>query len=209
MLMHAQDPIILGTGEVVTFHGKYVTITDPEDGSDDGGNLTRADLTRLLTANHELAHALAAVSVGCTIHDMRITSKTGRAYRDGSLKGQLGHIQAPHLHTPEEAFTLLAGWAWEIRYGIPCRSAPDYEVAKDLLTHSETVRLYGDRWEEIKAKAGDFVERHREFIMDYAIELAEDIAREDGKLGKKPLRELNNRLRQYLGPEVRRRLSVQ
>lgn len=207
MLMHAQDPITLGNGEVVSFNGQHVLIINPEDGFNDGGALTRADLTRLMTANHELAHALAAVSVGCHIHDLRITSITGRTYRDGVFgSGHLGHVQAVHTHTPEDAFILLAGWAWETRYGIPRRAKPDYEAAKRKLTCPDTVKLYGDRWEEIQTRAGAFVERHKDFIADYAVELTMVIANDQGKLGKKALRGVNDDLRGYLGSEIRRRL---
>ena len=205
MLMHSQDPITLGDGEVVSFNGKYVLITTPE-GDTDTGTLTRADLTRLMTASHELAHALAAVSVGCRIRDMRITSRTGRTFRDGSIKGQLGYVDALHPESPEQAFFMLAGWAWESRYGIPERAAPDYEDGKRRLTCPANIKLYGDRWEEIQQKAVAFVERHTEFIFDYAIELAEDIAQDDGKLSKKALAKVNDDLRRYLGSEIKRRL---
>lgn len=206
MLMHSQDPIITGDGGVITFNGKYVLITDPEDPSNDPARSTRADLTRLTTASHELAHALAAVSVGCKIRDMRITSRTGRTFRDGSLKGQLGYVDALHMHSPENAFFSLAGWAWESRYGIPQRAAPDYEDGKRILTCHTTVKLYGDRWEEIQQKAVEFVERHKDFIAAYAIELADDIAQDDGRLGKKALVKVNDDLRRYLGSEIKRRL---
>ncbi len=68
------------------------------------------------------------------------------------------------------------------------------------------MKLYGDRWEEIQQKALDFVERHKGFIRDYAIELAEDIAQDDGRLGKKALAKVNDDLRRYLGSEISRRL---
>lgn len=206
MLMHSQAPIITGDGGVITFNGKYVLITNPEDGSNDGGHLTRAELTRLTTAMHELAHALAAVSVGCKIRDMRITSSTGRTFRDGTQKGQLGYVDALHAESPENAFFMLAGWAWESRYGIPERAAPDYEDGKRILTCPANVKLYGDRWEEIQQKAVEFVERHKDFIAAYAIELADDIAQGDGKLGKKALAKVNDDLRRYLGSEIKRRL---
>lgn len=206
MLMHSQDQITLGNGEVVSFNGNYVLITNPEDGTTDSGTLTRADLTRLTTACHELAHALAAVSVGCKIRDMRITSRTGRTFRDGTQRGQLGYVDAMHTHSPENAFFMLAGWAWESRYGIPQRAAPDYEDGKRILTCPANVKLYGDRWEEIQQKAVEFVERHKDFIAAYAIELAEDVAQDDGKLGKKALAKVNDDLRRYLGSEIKRRL---
>lgn len=205
MLMHSQDPITLGDGEVVSFNGKYVLITTPE-GDTDTGTLTRADLTRMMTASHELAHALAAVSVSCKIRDMRITSRTGRTFRDLVGGNQLGYVDALHMHNPENGFILLAGWAWESRYGIPQRAAPDYEYARRRLTCPANVRLYGDRWEEIQQKALDFIERHAEFIIAYSVELAEDIAQDDGKLGKKALAKVNDDLRRYLGSEIKRRL---
>lgn len=205
MLMHSKDPITLGDGEVVSFNGNYVLITTP-DGETDTGTLTRADLTRLMTASHELAHALAAVSVGCRIRDMRITSRTGRTFRDGTLTGQLGYVDALHMHSPENAFFSLAGWAWESRYGIPQRAAPDYEDGKRRLTYPANIKFYGNRWEEIEQKALDFVERHAEFITNYGVELAEDIAQDDGKLGKKALAKVNDDLRRYLGSEIKRRL---
>lgn len=208
MLMHAQDPIMTGDGGLITFNGKYVLITDLEDGSTDSGLLTRADLTRLMTANHELAHALAAVSVDCHIQEMRITSRTGKTYRDGVFgSGNLGHVQAIHMHTPEDAFILLAGWAWESRYGIPSRAKPDYEAGKRKLTQAVTVKFYGDRWEEIQERAGAFVEQHKDFIAKYAIDLAKDIAQDNGKLGKKALAKVNQDLRRYLGAAISRRLN--
>lgn len=206
MLMHAQKPIITSDGGVITFNGKYALITDPDDPSNDPAHLTRADLTRLMTASHELAHALAAVSVGCRIRDMRITSRTGRTFRDGTQKGQLGYVDALHPESPEQAFFMLAGWAWESRYGIPERAAPDYEDGKRRLTCPANIKLYGDRWEEIQQKAVAFVERHTEFIFDYAIELAEDIAQDDGKLSKKAIAKVNDDLRRYLGSEIKPRL---
>lgn len=206
MLMHSQDPIITGDGGVISFCGKYTLITDPDDPTNDPACLTRADLTRLMTASHELAHALAAVSVGCNIREMRITSRTGRTFRDLMGGGQLGYVDALHMHSPEQAFFILAGWAWESRYGIPQRAAPDYEYAKRRLTCPTNVQLYGDRWEEIQQKALIFVERHKWFIRDYAIELAEDIAQDDGKLGKKALAKVNDDLRRYLGSEIKHRL---
>lgn len=206
MLMHAQDPIITGDGGVISFNGKYALITDPDDPSNDPAYLTRADLTRLMTASHELAHALAAVSMGCRIRDMRITSRSGRTFRDSAGEGQLGYVDVQHLPSPESGFFLLAGWALESRYGIPKRAAPDYEYAKRRLTCPANVKLYGDRWEEIQQKALDFVERHKNFIAAYAIELAEDIAQDDGRLGKKALAKVNDDLRQYLGSEIMRRL---
>lgn len=205
MLMHTQDPITLGTGEIVSFDGKRVLVTTP-DGATDGGKLTRADLTRLMTANHELAHALAAVSVGCHIHDLRITSSTGRAFRDGTLSGQLGYVDALHTEAPENAFITLAGWAWEVRYGIPRRAKPDYEAAKQSLTQPANVEMYGDRWEEIQERADAFVQQHKDFIANYAVDLTLTVATDQGKLGKKALRGLNGQLRGYLGNEIRRRL---
>lgn len=206
MLMHSQDPIITGDGGVISFCGKYTLITDPDDPSNDPVHISRADLTRLMTASHELAHALAAVSIGCRIRDMCITSRTGRTFRDSVGGGQLGYVDAQHPHSPENGFFLLAGWAWESRYGIPQRAAPDYEYAKRRLTCPANVQLYGDRWEEIQQKALIFVERHKWFIRDYAIELAEDIAQDDGRLGKKALAKVNDDLRRYLGSEIKHRL---
>lgn len=207
MLMHAQDPITLGDGGVVAFNGEFAFISDPQDSKAETAKLTRADLTCLMTANHELAHALAAVSVGCHIYDLRITPITGRTYRDAVFgSGHLGHVEAIHTHTPENAFVLLAGWAWETRYGIPCRAKPDYEAAKRKLTAPTTIKLYGDRWEEIHQRADAFVKQHEEFIMDYAIDLAMVIANPQGMLGKKALSGLNDDLRGYLGSAVRRGL---
>lgn len=138
MLMHSQDPISLGDGTIVTFNGNSVLLTSTDGVLSDGGDyLTRADLTRLMTANHELAHALAAVSVGCSIRDMRITSRTGRTFRDGNGANQLGYVDSQHMHTPENAFIFLAGGAWEIRYGIPKRAAPDYEAGKRKLSEAK------------------------------------------------------------------------
>jgi hypothetical protein len=206
MLMHSKEPIVTGDGAVISFNGKYTLITNPEDGTTDDGHLTRAELTRLMTAAHELAHALAAVSIGCKIRDMRITSRSGRTFRDGLWDNQLGYVDALHTHTPEQGFFSLAGWAWEIRYGIPCRAASDYEEARRRLTCPATVRLYGDRWEELQQKAGEFVERHKDFVLHYSIELADDIARDDGKLGKKALAKVNDDLRRYLASEISYRL---
>lgn len=60
---------------------------------------------------------------------------------------------------------------------------------------------------ELQQKAGEFVERHRDFVLHYSIELTEDIARDDGKLGKKALAKVNDDLRRYLGSEISYRLT--
>ena len=151
------------------------------------------------TAGHEAAHLFATVAVGGYVGGAALWP------RQSKRRNHSGRVQTCHQFADPEAFTDLAGWAWENVYadGAPNLSLVDVQNA---------ARIVGAGWMEHLSPAEDFVETNAQTIYDAGILMLTMTPKAGGEIAPRNRDKLYTWMRQhrpYDTPSLREMWSME